>query len=190
MPRHCVAVGCDSVGRKGCSLYKFPHDEAIRTFARSSNYLEPTSTSLRNNNKNQSACYIDNSYVHIPGSIVVNPCIHALQWLTVQLKQALWNSGCVVIQVTDGSPTSRHWILSISLQQMDHSRAVSIEWQWPHEHLKFGSIFGSIYKLAWTIAIFLTYQLVFPTRSGLNLPNSPWTTLPPWPMDLLSDVTC
>ena len=30
MPRCCVAVGCDSVGRKGCSLYKFPHDEAIR----------------------------------------------------------------------------------------------------------------------------------------------------------------
>ena len=30
MPRRCVAAGCDSVGGKGCSLQKFPHDEAIR----------------------------------------------------------------------------------------------------------------------------------------------------------------
>ena len=30
MPRHCVAASCDSVGRKGCSLHKFPHDEVIR----------------------------------------------------------------------------------------------------------------------------------------------------------------
>ena len=30
MPRHCVAAGCDSVGGKGCSLYKFLHDEMIR----------------------------------------------------------------------------------------------------------------------------------------------------------------
>ena len=30
MPRRCVTAGCDSVGRKGCSLHKFPHDEAIR----------------------------------------------------------------------------------------------------------------------------------------------------------------
>ena len=30
MPRRCVAAGCDSVGGKGCSLHKFPHDEAIR----------------------------------------------------------------------------------------------------------------------------------------------------------------
>ena len=30
MPRHCIAAGCDSVGGKGCSLHKFPQDEAIR----------------------------------------------------------------------------------------------------------------------------------------------------------------
>ena len=30
MPRHCVAAGCDSVGRKGCGLHKFPQDEVIR----------------------------------------------------------------------------------------------------------------------------------------------------------------
>ena len=26
MSRHCIAAGCDSVGRIGYSLYKFPHD--------------------------------------------------------------------------------------------------------------------------------------------------------------------
>jgi len=30
MPRRCVAAGCDSVGGKGCSLHKFPQDEAIK----------------------------------------------------------------------------------------------------------------------------------------------------------------
>ena len=30
MPRRCIAAGCDSVGGKGCSLHKFPQDEAIR----------------------------------------------------------------------------------------------------------------------------------------------------------------
>ena len=30
MRRHCVVADCDSVGGKGCILYKFPHDEAIR----------------------------------------------------------------------------------------------------------------------------------------------------------------
>ena len=28
MPRHCIAAGCDSAGGKGCSLHKFPQDEA------------------------------------------------------------------------------------------------------------------------------------------------------------------
>ena len=30
MPRRCIAAGCDSVGGKGCSLHKFPQDEAIK----------------------------------------------------------------------------------------------------------------------------------------------------------------
>ena len=30
MPGSFVVVGCDSVGGKGRSLYKFPHNEAIR----------------------------------------------------------------------------------------------------------------------------------------------------------------
>ena len=30
MPRHCIAASCDSVDKKGCSLYKYPQDEAIR----------------------------------------------------------------------------------------------------------------------------------------------------------------
>ena len=30
MPRRCIAAGCDSVSGKGCSLHKFPQDEAIR----------------------------------------------------------------------------------------------------------------------------------------------------------------
>ena len=30
MPRRCVAAGCDSEGGKGCSLHKFPQDEAIK----------------------------------------------------------------------------------------------------------------------------------------------------------------
>ena len=30
MSRCCIAAGCDSVGGKGCSLHKFPQDEAIR----------------------------------------------------------------------------------------------------------------------------------------------------------------
>ena len=30
MPRRCIAASCDSVGGKGCSIHKFPQDEAIR----------------------------------------------------------------------------------------------------------------------------------------------------------------
>ena len=30
MPRRCIAAGCDSVGGKGCSLHKFPQNEAIK----------------------------------------------------------------------------------------------------------------------------------------------------------------
>ena len=108
----------------GMPTAKFLKPDVVPTiFARLINYLEPTSTNLRNDNKNQQACYIDNSYIDIPGSVVVYSC-HAMV-NTVLLKQALGNSGCVVIQVGDGSPTSRPWILPISLQQMG-SRAVFI----------------------------------------------------------------
>ena len=30
MPRCYIAADCDSVGRKGCNLRKFPQDEAIK----------------------------------------------------------------------------------------------------------------------------------------------------------------
>ena len=30
MPRCCIAAGCDSLSGSGCSLHKFPQDEAIK----------------------------------------------------------------------------------------------------------------------------------------------------------------
>ena len=35
----------------------------------------------------------------------------------------------------------------------------------------------------------LTYQLVFPTHSGLKLSNSPWSTSPKWPAGSLLDTS-
>ena len=65
-------------------------DVVPTVFARSINYLEPTSTSLRNDNKISklaiSTIAMFQRYVRIPGSVVVYSC-HALV-NTILLKQA------------------------------------------------------------------------------------------------------